>query len=367
MGGSLPRVSDALTALDALAPPHMALDDDPRGLLVGDPKAPLRGGVVVALDVTPDVVDAARSLDAALIVSHHPLIYHPLQRVRADERHPGAVVLACARHGISVACAHTNWDVAPGGINDILAGLLGLTAPRPLRVTYREPLVSLTVFVPPTRRSAVGDALAGAGAGRIGNYDGCSFWTGGTGTFRPLAGSRPFMGETGRMETVTEDRLEMVLPARMEDAVIAALRAAHPYEEPAFFVHALSNTFGDAGIGRIGTLPDAVPARAFLRTVRDALAFPEVRMVADDPDRLVRTVAVCGGAGGFLMEDAARSGADALVTADIRHHEYIDARALGLVLIDAGHAQTEIPGTKELARLLASALTEWNVPVTFAG
>ena len=191
-------VRDALLALDTIAPPHLALGDDPRGLLVGDPNAALRGGITVALDVTAAVVEAARQQNAGLIVAHHPLIYTPLRRLCADDAHPGAVVLACAAAGIAVACAHTNWDVAPGGINDVLANLLTLSDVRPLQITYRESLVNLCVFVPTEYREKVFAAMTDAGAGAIGHYDRCGFWTTGTGTFRPLPGANPFLGEGGK-------------------------------------------------------------------------------------------------------------------------------------------------------------------------
>ena len=361
-------IADALAVLDALAPPWLSMGDDPRGLLVGDPAAPTRSGIVVALDVTANVVEEAVARDAGLIVAHHPLIYHPLPRVRADEAHPGATVLACARAGIAVACAHTDWDVAPGGINDVLARLLDLRDTRPLQITYREPLVSLATFVPPTHRAAVMNALAGAGAGRIGDYDHCAFWTEGTGTFRPLDGAIPYTGTVGQHESLAEERLEMILPASRQDAAIAALRAVHPYEEPAFFVHTLANSVGASwGIGRVGTLPAPLSATAFQQAVKDALGFPEVRMVAPSADKIIHTVAVCGGAGGSLLPNALRAGADALVTADVRHHEYIDAQAQGIALLDAGHAQTEMPGTRELARRLEENLSGMGVGVWFVG
>ena len=153
MPETLYTVRDVMAALDRIAPPYLAFDNDPTGLLVGDPDAPV-SGLVVALDVTAAVVSEAKVRGANMIIAHHPLIYNPLKAVRADEPHPGAVVLACAREEISVACAHTNWDVAPGGVNDVLARLCGLTESRPLRVTWRESLVKIAVFVPAEHREA---------------------------------------------------------------------------------------------------------------------------------------------------------------------------------------------------------------------
>jgi putative NIF3 family GTP cyclohydrolase 1 type 2 len=248
------NVAHVLRALDTLAPPHLALDDDPRGLLVGDPAAPV-SHVAVALDATLAVAESAAALGAQLVVAHHPLVYHPLKTVRRDDP-VGAVVLACARNAVAVACAHTNWDVAPGGINDVLAERLGVHDPRPLRVTHREPLVKIAVFVPPGHRDAVLDAMAAAGAGAIGDYDRCGFFAAGQGTFRPLPGARPFQGEIGRIETTPEERLEMVVSEALGPAVVAAMKRAHPYEEVAYDVFPLRNTATEHGIGRVGALAE---------------------------------------------------------------------------------------------------------------
>lgn len=356
-------VGDVLSALDALAPPHLCLGSDPRGLLVGDPAASV-SAVVVALDVTASVVEAARAGRAEMIVAHHPLVYHPLSTVRADQAHPESVVLACARSGIAVACAHTNWDVALGGINDVLAGLLGLENTRPLQITFREPLVKIVVFVPEDHREAVIDALASAGAGALGDYERCAFWTPGTGTFRPLPGARPFVGAVGASHVAPEERLEMIAPAARQAAMVRAMKTAHPYEEVAFDVVPLANAAVEQGIGRVGELSAPLEAAAFVARVKAALVFPEVRAPALPPCT-VRTIAVCGGAGAFLVPDAVAAGADALVTSDVRHHEFVDAQARGLLLIDAGHAQTETPGTRELARRLGADLTGAGVDVSF--
>jgi dinuclear metal center YbgI/SA1388 family protein len=356
-------VRDVVAVLDEIAPPHLCLGDDPRGLLVGDPAAAVTR-IAVALDVTAAVAQAAADAGAQMAVAHHPLIYNPLRAVRTDDPFPGAVVHACVRAGISVACAHTNWDVAPGGVNDVLAGLLGLTHTRPLQITRRDPLVKVAVFVPVEAREKVLDAMAAAGAGAIGEYDRCAFWSPGTGTFRPLPGAVPYAGQVGAVATVAEERLEMVVPEERWRAVERAMKAAHPYEEVAYDAYALKNTAAEWGIGRVGTLAEPLPASAFLARVKEALNLPEVRM-AGPADRTIRTVAVCGGAGASLMKDALAAGADALVTADVRHHEFVDADARGFCLLDAGHAATETPGTRELARRLSEALSGRGVAVTF--
>jgi hypothetical protein len=197
--------------------------------------------------------------------------------------------------------------------------------------------------------------MAAAGAGAIGDYDRCAFWTEGTGTFRPLTGANPHIGTVGSPETVAEVRLEMIVPETKSLGVITAMKAAHPYEEVAYDVYSLANTAAEYGLGRIGELAQATTPDAFLQSLKTTLDFPEARMVGPR-DRLIKTVAVGGGACAELIPDAIAQGADVLVTSDIRHHEFVDAAARGFVLIDAGHAATETPGTQELARRLSEAL-----------
>ncbi len=352
----MPDVSEIMAALDAIAPQHLCVDGDPRGLLLGDPQAEV-ARLVVCLDVTPAVAEHARAVGARMIVSHHPLIYNPLKRILASEPHPGGVVLSCIKGDIAVACAHTNWDIADGGVNDVLAGLLGLQECRPVQTTYREPLVNITVYVPVEDSESVWNEMANAGAGHLPglNYDRCGFWGEGMGTFRPLPGAKPYEGVVGVVSRVDEYRIESITPTQKVPAVLAAMRKAHPYEEVAYNVFPLSNTGREWGLGRIGTLPAAITPAELIERTKSALHFDAVRLVGP-ADKPIRTVAVGGGACAFLVPDAIRLGADALITSDVRHHEYVDAAARGFVLVDAGHAETETPGARELAERLRTAL-----------
>ncbi|MBC8138503.1 MAG: Nif3-like dinuclear metal center hexameric protein [Fibrella sp.] len=357
-------VSEVMASLDAIAPQHLCMEGDPRGLLIGDPMAEVTR-LVVCLDVTRAVVEYARTNGAQMIISHHPLIYNPLKRILTSEPHPGGVVLSCIRASIAVACAHTNWDVAEGGVNDVLAGLLGLQQVRPIQTTYREPLVNITVYVPVEDSESVWNEMANAGAGHLPGsfYDRCGFLQEGMGTFRPLPGANPHEGEIGVVSRVDEYRIESITPVSKVSAVLAAMRKAHPYEEVAYNVFPLSNTGKENGLGRIGTLTETITPTELLGRVKSALNFDAVRLVGPDA-KPVRTVAVGGGACAFLMPDAIRLGADALITSDVRHHEYVDAESRGFILVDAGHAQTETPGTRGLADRLRIALP--SVSVDFA-
>jgi hypothetical protein len=258
------------------------------------------------------------------------------------------------RGGLAHFVAHTNADVADPGVSDALAARLGLADTRPLEPQDGEPLDKLVVFVPVADTERLIDALSAAGAGALGDYDRCAWTVQGTGTFRPLPGAHPTLGRIGESEIVPEARVEMVVASHRRGDVIAALRAAHPYEEPAFDLLAQAPLPSRRGTGRIGRLADPMSLAAF--TAYAATRLPStvwgVRS-AGDPERIVQTVAVCGGSGGSLVASARRSGADVLLTADLKHHpvvEEVSERAEdGIALVDAAHWATEAPWLDDLA------------------
>jgi dinuclear metal center YbgI/SA1388 family protein len=354
------NVGDCVRVLERAYAPGWAADWDAVGLTVGAPDAPVTR-VHVAVDPTLEVAQEAVAAGAQLLVTHHPLLLRGVHEV-AETSASGRVVAALVRGGCALFTAHTNADVARPGVSDALADAIGLQAagrlavdPLPEHQQPGEDLDKLAVFVPLADRVRLLEVLAAAGAGAIGDYDRCGFWTAGTGTFRPLPGANPFVGQVGQPETVAEERLEMIAPEAFWLAVVAAMKAAHPYEVVAYDVYPLKNAAAEYGIGRVGALPEPMATDAFLAHVKEALDYPEVR-IAGPRDREVRAVAVCGGAGAGLMPDALSAGADALVTADVRHHEFVDAEARGFLLLDAGHAATETPGARELASRLAALL-----------
>lgn len=325
-----------------------------------------------AIDPTPDVASEAVELGAQLLVTHHPLFLRGVHGV-PESAAGGQVISTLIKGGCALFTAHTNADVARPGVSDALAALLDLTetAPvEPLAGSHQpgEPLDKVVVFVPVIDRVRVLDALAAAGAGGIGDYDRCAWWSDGVGTFRPLPGATPAIGSIGAVEEVAEDRLEMVLPRRHRAAVIEALRATHPYEEPAFDLLELAPLPippGQArGLGRVGDL--AEPARLDVLVDRITAVLPKTAWgvrATGDGGQLIRRVAVCGGSGGELAGPAAALGAEVLLTADARHHHTIDsAAAHGIVIIDAAHWATEHPWLARAADLLRAAL-----PATVGG
>jgi dinuclear metal center YbgI/SA1388 family protein len=354
---STSTVGDVIAALEAAYPPALAADWDAVGLVCGDPAEPV-SSVLIAVDPVPETVDEAVGT-AQLLVTHHPLLLRGVHGVGADTP-KGALVHRLVRGGTALFTAHTNADSADPGVSDALAAALGLDVSGPLVPATTEALDKIITFIPVGPAiTAVHEALSAAGAGRIGDYSHCSFATAGTGQFKPLAGAHPTIGEVGRLERVAETKLEMVLPRHRRAAVVAALRSAHPYEEPAFDLLELADIPSAQGLGRIGELPAAEPLSAFADRVAAALPATAwgVR-AAGDPDRPVRRVAVCGGAGDSALKDAARAGVDAYVTADLRHHpaaEHLLTGAAAPALVDVAHWASEWPWCEQAAGVVRRA------------
>jgi dinuclear metal center YbgI/SA1388 family protein len=351
----VPRLADLVTVVNGWFDPRWAAEWDAVGLVCGDPDARV-ARVLLAVDPVPATVHEALALPAQLLLTHHPLLLTPVHGVAADQP-KGALVHRMIRGGLAHLVAHTNADVADPGVSDALAARLGLTSLRPLQPQDGEALDKLVVFVPVEHTERLVDALAAAGAGRIGDYERCAWTTDGVGTFRPLSGASPSVGVVGRVEAVPETRVEMVVPAQLRRSVVEALRAAHPYEEPAFDVLSQAPLPSRRGTGRIGELPTPVSLRAF--TAHAASRLPATAWglrAAGDPHRPVRTVAVCGGSGGSLADLARRVGADVLLTADLKHHpaveEVSERGADGIALVDAAHWATEAPWLDEVAARL---------------
>jgi dinuclear metal center YbgI/SA1388 family protein len=356
------RLRDVLDVLDGHYPPGTAAEWDAVGLVCGDPDAPVRR-VLFAVDPVEPVVDEVVAGGFDLLVTHHPLFLRGTTSVAATTS-KGRVVHRLIAAGAALHVAHTNADVAVPGVSDALAELFGLRDLRPLQPAAADPLDKLVVFVPAEDTERLLDALAAAGAGAIGEYDRCAWSTTGTGTFRPLPGASPTLGEVGRVERVQESRLEIVLPRARRQAVLRAMLATHPYEEPAYDVLELATSLGPGGLGRVGELPEPLPLGAL--TERAAAVLPATAWgvrTAGNPETAVRTLAVCGGAGDSLLRTAAASGAQAFLTADLRHHPASEAPE-GLALLDAAHWATEWPWLADAARRLSAATTVETVVST---
>lgn len=347
-------VGDWLGLVHDRYPPSDAYDWDNVGLQVGDRSWPVER-VLVSLDVTGAVLDEAAQVDDTLVLAHHPLLFRPLQRLTSATA-SGRLALTAARRGIAVAAAHTNLDVTQdgAGTSQPVASLLGLTGTRPLETRLRDGgRCKLVTFVPPEAVAQVIDGVAAAGAGRIGEYERCTFRVRGTGTFRPLEGSDPYSGTIGEDASEEEDRLEVELPTRIAGDVVRALIAAHPYDEVAYDLLPMLDG-AEVGLGLVGKLPAPRSLAEVAAIIRDELPAPHLRY-AGDPDAEVARVAIVGGAGDSHIAAAMAAGADVYVTGDLRHHVALDALEQGLALIDAGHHATEVAALPSWVERLRSA------------
>ena len=337
----MPTLADLVDLLHSWYPPATAEPYDAVGLVAGDPSAEV-GRVMFAIDPTIEVAREAVEWGADLLVVHHPLFLTPVSSVAATTP-KGRTLHTLSAGGCALLTAHTNADQAASGVSESLALALGLTDLAPIRPAPAAPLDKVVVFVPVDSAEAVRAALHDAGAGRIGDYDSASFSMAGAGRFRPLDGASPAIGTVGEVEVVDEVRIEVVAPRGRRTAVVRAMLAAHPYEEPAFDVVPLADPgLASTGTGRIGTIAETTLAD-FAAQVSAALP-PTAHgvRVAGDPQRKVRRVAVCGGSGDFLLDELLGSGVDAYVTSDLKHHragEFVEHD--GPALVDVAHWAAE--------------------------
>ncbi|MGL4305786.1 MAG: Nif3-like dinuclear metal center hexameric protein [Mycobacteriaceae bacterium] len=345
-------VQQVMDVLDLAYPPSLAQNWDSVGLVCGDPGDAV-SKIMVAVDVTEDVVSEAIEWGAQLLIAHHPLLLRGVDSVAANTV-KGAVVHRLITSGCALFTAHTNADAANPGVSDALAQALSLKIIRPIQPIASEGWDKWVVFVPIVATAVVREALFNAGAGRHGEYEQCSWSTKGTGQFLPRGAATPSIGSVGQLEQLAEDRIEVIAPRKKRMTVLAALQSVHPYQEPAFDVIELAQLSTQLGLGRIGVLEEPETLRNF--TARVARALPQtcggVR-AAGDQDALVSTIAVCGGAGDSLLTQVKTLGVDAYVTADLRHHPVDEsARGGGPAVIDVSHWASEFPWCAQVKDLV---------------
>lgn len=353
------RLREVTALLDSWYDPAWADSWDAVGLVAGDPEAEVRR-VLLAVDPAPAVVDEALSWGADLVVVHHPLFLRAVNSVAATSP-KGRTLHRLVTGGAALFTAHTNADAPAYGVNESLARAIGIVDPEVIDPDDRPALDKLVVFAPREAAERVRTALAEAGAGALGDYEACSWSAEGRGRFRPQDGANPVIGSIGELEVVEEERIEVVLERGLRRDVLAAMHAAHPYEEVAFDLIELANPGTrrpTRGTGRIGDLAQPVPLAEFARQVAAALpACAHGVRVGGDPDRLVRRVAVTSGAGDFLLERVLETDADVYLTSDLRHHragEFLEHG--GPALVDVAHWAAEWTWLPVLAERLAATV-----------
>lgn len=338
-------VAEVCAALEEISPARWALDFDRVGLQVGRASAAVTR-CLVALDWSAELAEAAVGINAQMVITHHPLLFRPLAAA-TDSSMVGSFLLSLAESGIAYAAAHTNWDAAPGGINDTLAAILGLRRVRRFGSAAEVAYLKVVVFAPVDREQDLVSAMAKAGAGTIGDYGECAFRSTGVGSFNPGPNAEP-----AEISPVNESRIEMRLPLSCRKEVERALREAHPYEEPAYDFYPVTPEL-EMPLGRLGHLDSPLSLTELANFIESRL---ETKVLAWGSEGPIENVAVVGGAADGDWRDAQQAGADAFVTGEVRQHVAVEAAEAGMAILAAGHFATENPGCRALAAALQAKL-----------
>ncbi|HEX5170276.1 MAG TPA: Nif3-like dinuclear metal center hexameric protein [Cyclobacteriaceae bacterium] len=336
------KIKDVTSYLESIAPISFQESYDNSGLITGTADDEITG-ILTSLDCTEVIVQEAIDSGANLIVAHHPIVFKGLKRLTGSN-YVERTVIKAIRNNIAIYAIHTNLDNVALGVNKKICDRMGLRNTRILN-PRTDNLLKLVTFIPREKTEEVMKALHDAGAGQIGNYKNCSFRLDGTGTFLPNEEANPRIGKSGRQETVNETRVEVIFPAHLEKKVMNALLKSHPYEEVAYYLSPLMNENQEVGSGMIGELEGAMEPLEFMERLKVSMDLKIIRHTAL-LERKVRQVAVCGGAGSFLLGNAIRAGADVYVTADFKYHEFFDADGK-IIIADIGHYESEV-FTKDL-------------------
>ncbi len=341
--------SNVIKILESFSPEIYAQDWDNVGFQIGNINRKI-DKIMIALEVTPQIIEEAIDESVDLIITHHPLIFRPLNRIVASDP-IGEMVLHLIQNNINLIAAHTNLDASPIGLNAYLAKKIELKRITNLSDAYKNEYVKFVIYVPKDFQEKMVSVLEAAGAGSIGNYSGCTFNTNGTGTFRPLEDSNPAIGEMGVFENVDEVKIETIVEKGNLQSVLKKAVKAHPYETPAYDIIPLLNEFENPSMGLIGYLNESATLKSFATDLKTILASQSIRII-EAGKRQINKVALCTGASSEFIGIAAKSGADVFITGDIKYHEAQYAKQLGLHVIDAGHYDTEQFYMEEFERII---------------
>jgi dinuclear metal center YbgI/SA1388 family protein len=362
------KIAEIISILENLAPPAYQESYDNSGLLVGDAAAET-DAALVCLDCTEAIIDEAIARGANLVIAHHPIVFSGLKRL-TGKNYIERTVIKAIQNNIAIYAIHTNLDNVLAGVNQKIADRLGLQNVQILKPISAS-LYKLVTFVPLAQTPKVLQALFNAGAGQIGKYADCSFVHAGEGTFRATAGTNPFVGEQDKRHTEAENRIEVIVPIHKKAEVTAALMAAHPYEEVAYDLYHLANNNQNLGAGMVGELPSSIAEIDFLKSLKVTLNTQIVRhtTLLNTP---IKRIAICGGSGSFLLEDAIAAKADVFITGDFKYHQFFDADNK-IVIADVGHFESEqftidllVDFLKEKLPIFATLKTEVNTnPIAY--
>ena len=353
------RLKDLISAFEHYAPFSLQEDYDNSGIQYGDPTREISKGLV-CIDITEAVVKEAIEKECDVIISHHPLIFKGIKKLTGSH-YTERVLVDAIKNDICMISVHTNLDSVQNGVNFKLGQKIGLENLKILQAE-KKLLKKLVTFCPAQHADKVRQAIFFAGAGHIGEYDCCSFNLEGKGTFRAGDGAKPFVGEKGQLHFEDEIRIETILPAYLENSVVNAVKEVHPYEEVAYDIYPLDNSFDKVGPGMIGYLREALPEKDFLDLLKEKLGVPVIRH-SQLTDKPVKKVAFCGGSGSFLRNKAMASGADAFVTADIKYHDFFDVQGK-MLMTDVGHYESEQFTNEILCEIVSKKFTNFALLIS---
>lgn len=336
------KIREIIQELERWAPPAYQESYDNARLLTGNQKEELTG-VLISLDCTEDVVKEAVQQNCNLIVAHHPIVFSGLKSL-TGKNYVERTIIGAIKNDIAIYAIHTNLDNVINGVNKKIADRIGLTHQKVL-APKESTLSKLVTFVPAEKSQTVLDKLHKAGAGHVGNYNHCSFSSEGTGTFMPNEIANPTIGEAEKKESIQEERLELIFPTIIENKLIAALKSSHPYEEVAHYITRLSNSNQQVGAGMVGDLQEEINTLDFMSSIKEKFNLSIIRHTKIHKE-IIKKIAVCGGAGSFLLSKAKAAHADVFITADYKYHEFFDAED-NILILDIGHYESEV-FTKEL-------------------
>ena len=354
------KIKELAEVVEMIAPLQLAQDWDNVGLLVGDSNSEIKN-IMLTIDVTKDVVAEAKKKNIDLILSYHPIIWDGLKSItNAGE---SQVVYQCIKAGINVFSIHTAFDVADGGVNDLLAEILGIENAQPIGDFVDQPggvFYKFITFVPEENVNQVADAIYKAGAGAIGNYSNCGFESAGTGTFLPSKDANPAIGKPDKTERVNEIKLESIVPENKITDVIAAMRSAHPYETPAFDVFRHYDCNGKLGLGRIGKLKTPLTMPQIIENIKKTTGADAVGIIGKQR-RTVKKAAVCAGSCGPILNSVMAQNADLYLTGELKHHMALAAQEAGLTCICLSHTVSERFALKNIAKRLKKQLKDVTI------
>jgi dinuclear metal center YbgI/SA1388 family protein len=357
------KIKDIAEKIEKIVPLKLAQDWDNVGLLIGDPQRNVRN-ILLTIDVTKEVLAEARRLRTYLVISYHPIIWDGLKKITTDNQ--SSIVYDLIQADIAVFSIHTALDAVPGGVNDGLAEIIGIVDGRPIGDYVDNPAgdnYKLVVFIPIESAAKVSNAVFAAGAGAIGNYSNCGFTAEGTGTFLPLAGARPAIGKKGKIEAVPEIRFETIVPAEKLDNCIAAMKKAHPYEEPAFDVFKLYNNQNKFGLGRIGKLNKPTQLTRIIERIKKHTGAKAVGIIGNQK-RLIRTAAVCAGSCGKIISSIIAAKPDLYLTGELKHHYALAAQQANLTCICLSHTVSERFILKKFAKQLQKQIKQITIKIS---